>query len=119
MDILSSPSNLEALSRRLRVARLLRKCQQTVHVVYTNPCLIDSLLRTGAAASLFDDCNPDWAPTQHLGYSRTLDKPNPSRYRRLSRRRQQLKLTPKQGKTAFNLVPSCLSRKGLSLLIIC
>ncbi|CAN7941499.1 unnamed protein product, partial [Ixodes hexagonus] len=49
---------------------------------------------SGAAASLFDVCNPDWAPTQHLGYSRTLDKPNPSRYLRLSRRRQQL--TPKQ-----------------------
>ncbi|XP_042148833.1 uncharacterized protein LOC121837302 [Ixodes scapularis] len=44
---------------------------------------------SGAAADLFDDCNPDWAPSQHLGYASTLDGPHSGRYVRLSRRRHQ------------------------------
>lgn len=39
-------------------------------------------IRAGAAANLFDDRDPDWAPSQHLGNTRTLDRPDPGRYDR-------------------------------------
>lgn len=81
-------SKTKELSERRRREWLARINRRGVDLNLDKYKVCSRNFLSGRPASLFDDCNPDWLPSQHLGYpSKTVKK---QRYNRRKARSQQL-----------------------------